>query len=200
MKNTKTVKLILCALFAALMAVGAFMRIPTPFVPITFQTLFSILSGLLLGGKLGAASVSVYIAMGLVGIPVFTEGGGPWYVLKPTFGYLIGFAAGAYITGAVANNTETPSLKRILCAVFAGIAVIYILGIIHYFLISHLYTGTNIGFRALFFYCFVMPFPGDVLPCILAAFAAKRIIPIRNKYLPVHKKTQDKPIIKKEAF
>ena len=85
-----TRNMVLCALFAALIAIGAFIRIPVPYVPITFQGFFVLLAGFLLGPKYGAASMLIYIAVGLVGIPVFTEGGGIMYVLKPTFGYLIG--------------------------------------------------------------------------------------------------------------
>ena len=68
-----TRNMVLCALFAALIAIGAFIRIPVPYVPITFQGFFVLLAGFLLGPKYGAASMLIYIAVGLVGIPVFTE-------------------------------------------------------------------------------------------------------------------------------
>ncbi len=96
-----TRNMVLCALFAALIAIGAFIRIPVPYVPITFQGFFVLLAGFLLGPKYGAASMLIYIAVGLVRIPVFTEGGGIMYVLKPTFGYLIGFAVCAFVVGYV---------------------------------------------------------------------------------------------------
>ena len=70
------------------------------------------LAGLMLGGRLGAISVCVYVAIGLAGLPVFTQGGGITYVLKPTFGYLIGFAVGTYVTGAIANKTAAPTFRR----------------------------------------------------------------------------------------
>ena len=72
----------LVALFAALTAVGAFIRIPVPVVPFTLQFLFTNLAGLLLDAKRGAAAAGVYMAAGLIGVPVFTQGGGPWYVMK----------------------------------------------------------------------------------------------------------------------
>lgn len=92
MQKINTKNLILCALFSALIAVGAFIRIPIPVVPFTLQFLFTMLAGLLIGGKLGFTSVTVYIAMGLLGLPVFADGGGLAYLLKPSFGYIIGFA------------------------------------------------------------------------------------------------------------
>ena len=72
-KKFTTRDLILCALFTALSAIGAFIRIPVPLVPFTLQITFTTLAGLLLGSKKGAISVAVYVLMGLIGIPVFTQ-------------------------------------------------------------------------------------------------------------------------------
>ena len=92
MRNSKLRNQILCAIFTALIAIGAFIRIPVPVVPFTLQFLFTTLAGVLLGSRLGATSVILYIVLGLLGVPVFAEGGGPGYILKPSFGYLPGFA------------------------------------------------------------------------------------------------------------
>ena len=79
-KHLNTRNLILVALFTALTAIGAFLRIPMPMVPFTLQNLFSTLAGLLLGSYLGAVSVGIYVLLGLAGVPVFTSGGGIGYV------------------------------------------------------------------------------------------------------------------------
>ena len=181
--SKKTVRLVLCALFAALIAVGAFIKIPIPYIPLTLQTLFTMLAGLMLGGRLGAISVCVYVAIGLAGLPVFTQGGGPMYVLKPTFGYLIGFAVGTYVTGVIANKTAAPTFRRLVGANLAGLAIIYLFGMVYYFLISHLYLGTNITIRNLFLYCFLATIPGDVISCLVAAAIGKRLNPITRKYV-----------------
>ena len=86
-----TRQLTMTALFVALIAVGAFIRVPLPNCPFTLQILFTTLAGIVLGSRLGAASVGIYIVLGLIGVPIFTSGGGPGYILQPTFGYLIGF-------------------------------------------------------------------------------------------------------------
>ena len=90
-KRNRTGNMIMCGLFTALIAAGAFIRIPVPLVPFTLQFLFTTLAGLVMGGRLGALSAAVYTMLGLIGIPVFAEGGGIWYILKPSFGYIIGF-------------------------------------------------------------------------------------------------------------
>lgn len=169
------------ALFTALIAIGAFIRIPVPVVPFTLQFLFTMLAGLLLGGKQGAAAVLCYICLGLVGLPIFAEGGGVGYVFQPTFGYIIGFAVAAYVTGTIANQTAAPSMKRLLAANFLGLFIVYVCGMVYYWLISTLYIGTPIGFWTLFLYCFLLAVPGDILLCFVAAFIAKRLIPaIKN--------------------
>lgn len=80
MQIQKTKNMVLCAMFVALIAVGAFIRIPIPVVPFTLQILFINLAGLLLGGKLGAIAAGSYMIIGLIGLPVFAEGGGLSYI------------------------------------------------------------------------------------------------------------------------
>lgn len=178
MKINKTKDLIICSLFVALITVGAFIKIPIPVVPFTLQLLFTMMAGLLLGGKLGALSVFVYIFMGLLGLPVFAEGGGIAYVLKPSFGYIIGFAVASYVTGAIANKVYNPSYKRLFAANFIGLGIVYLFGMVYYYLMSNFYLGNSIGLWPLFLYCFILAVPGDIALCILGAFIGKKMIPI----------------------
>ena len=142
MRKLNTKSLILCSLFAALIAVGAFIKIPVPIVPFTLQVLFSTLAGLLLGPRLGVISVGIYLLLGLVGLPIFTKGGGPSYIFQPTFGYLIGFLIGVYVTGSIAHKTKNPSLKRLITASLVGLTIVYIIGMIYYYLIANFYLNT----------------------------------------------------------
>ena len=91
MRKTEIRNIVLIALFAALMIVGAYLKIPNPFFPVyfTFQTIFSILAGLLIGSRKGAMSMTLYMAMGLAGLPVFSTPAGIHYILNPTFGYIL---------------------------------------------------------------------------------------------------------------
>ena len=93
MENTKTKRLstksmVLCAMFTALVAVGAFIQIPVPYMDyFTLQFFFVLLAGLILGGNKGAISVGCYVLLGLIGIPIFAAGGGIGYIFRPSFGY-----------------------------------------------------------------------------------------------------------------
>lgn len=178
MTNSKLSKQVLCAMFVVLIAAGAFLKIPVPVIPFTLQYLFTMLAGLLLGKKYGALATGLYLLLGLVGLPIFAQGGGIGYVFQPSFGYLIGFVLGAYLTGAIAEGASRPSFRRLLAANFAGLAVVYLVGMIYYYLISRFYLATPIGIWPLIFYCFLMVVPGDIVLCILGAFLGKRLIPL----------------------
>lgn len=177
-RSIPTRELTRISLFTALIAVGAFIKIPIPVVPFTLQFLFTTLAGLMLGGRLGAMSVGAYIALGLIGLPVFTQGGGIGYVFIPTFGYLLGFCVASYVTGTMANKDRNPSYKRLLAANFLGLVIVYLFGMVYYFLISHFYLHDPIGIWSLFLYCFVLAVPGDIVLCLLSAIVAKRLIPV----------------------
>ena len=115
------------ALMAALTAVGAFLKIPLPYLPITLQLPFVCLAGLLLGPWRGAASQIVYLSAGLVGFPIFAKGGGPQYALEPSFGYLLGFVPAALAAGLVTRRSRT--FWRCAAGVAAGVVVDYAIGV-----------------------------------------------------------------------
>ena len=94
-------KLVYTALLAALTAAGAFIRIPIGISVITLQFLFTAMAGVLLGPGGGALSQGVYVALGLVGLPIFTAGGGFGYVLQPSFGFLLGLIPAAAVIGGL---------------------------------------------------------------------------------------------------
>lgn len=181
--DRRTEDLILCAVFVALIIVGAFIKIPVPVVPFTLQFLFTMLAGLLLGGRLGAVSVGIYILMGLFGLPVFAEGGGLAYILKPSFGYIIGFMAAAYVTGRLVSKSADPGYAQLLAANLAGLGIVYLFGMLYYYLMSTFYLGNPIGLWPLFLYGFLLAVPGDIALCVLAAVLGRRLLPTLRKAL-----------------
>ncbi|WHH56909.1 biotin transporter BioY [Petroclostridium sp. X23] len=186
--NLKTRDMILVALFAALMAVGAMVKIFFPVIPFTFQPFFCAFAGILLGARLGLMSQIVYITIGLAGIPVFTEGGGLMYVLKPSFGYLLGFAAGAYVIGIISERLKVMNLKNALISVMSGLAVIYLIGVPYIYLIVKFYmnkASMNImGALSAGFFPFILK---DLIMFVIVAVVAAQIVPIlrRARLIPV---------------
>ncbi len=121
----KTKYLILTGLFAALTAIGAYIHIPFPTVPITLQIFFALMAGGLLGKKYGFLSQVIYVLIGAIGLPVFAGGtGGIGILFGPTGGYIFGFLAAGYIAGIGKQKFLNKSLYMIL-----GLVAIYVLGV-----------------------------------------------------------------------
>ena len=168
-KRVSVRDLVSCALFAALIAVGTFVKIPTPLLPLTLQTLFVVLAGLVLGERLGAVAAGIYAAAGLMGIPIFAAGGGIGYLLNPTFGYILSFIAGAWVAGRAVRLWGRGLWRAV------AIALIYIVGATWYYLVARYYIGRELTVPALFWSFLVLPLPGDLLSCFAAALLSQRL-------------------------
>ena len=95
------------SLFAALVAVGAFISIPIGPVPIVLQNFFVLLAALLLGPRWGVAAVGVYLLSGICGLPVFAGGtAGIGRILGPTGGYLMGYLPAVTLTAWISANAK----------------------------------------------------------------------------------------------
>ena len=160
-------KLVYTALFAALTAAGAFLRIPLGVSSITLQFLFTAMAGVLLGAGCGALSQAVYVALGLIGLPIFTTGGGFTYVLQPTFGFLLGLIPAAWVVGAAAGESLDP--RRMALAALAGLAVLYAVGMPYMALILNVYMGKGMTLSALLWAGMLPYLPGDAVKIIVAA-------------------------------
>ncbi len=168
-------KLLLVSLFSALIIVGAFIRFPLPPVPITLQTFFVLLAGLLLGGSLATASVTTYLFLGLVGLPVFTSGGGFAALLGPTGGFLIGLLPAAFVTGFIAKQGWKPGhgthsyLVSCSIAVVVGTLIIYAAGV------PWLKYSLDISWQKALMAGMIPFLPGDVIKAITAVLVSRAI-------------------------
>lgn len=174
----------LVAMFAALTAVAAilsrFSLIVIPFyhVPFSLVPLIVLLAGMLLGPRLGALSMAVYVAMGLLGLPVFEKPpfGGPAYVLQPTFGYLIGFILGAYVTGKLLPAQGNPGIIRCLLASLGGIVAIYLAGLPYLYVILNFYIGKTFSVWKVIQIGFAPFIALDLVKGVLASFLAMAVV------------------------
>lgn len=162
--------MVYASMFGALTAVGAYIMIPLPPVPITLQTLFVNLAGALLGGPLGALSQVVYILLGVIGLPVFAGGkAGAGVLLGPTGGYLIGFVVGAYVIGKLTALRKKPGFIWLVCAMAIGITLVYMIGIIQLMVVAKL------DFNKAFAIGVLPPLPGDLFKIVIAALITIKI-------------------------
>jgi len=164
------------SLMAALIGVGALIHLPIGPVPVVLQNLFVLLAGLLLGSRYGLASVLLYLLIGSMGLPVFAGGkGGIAHFMGPTGGFLVGFAAAAFIAGLISERLPRGLVTDIL-AVAAGSLIIYLMGVPWLKMVTQMTWAKA-------FTVGMLPFlPGDILKAAAAVLLARpaRLIVLRQ--------------------
>jgi len=169
-----TREITLISLFSALTAIGAFISIPLGPVPITLQTLFVLLAGFLLKPRSAALSQIVYIGIGMAGVPIFSGfTGGIQSILKPSFGFLVGFVAASLIASVLSRKHPTP--MGIFFAGAAATVSMYIIGIPYMaFILNHVMDG-GFSFTAILNMGLLLFLPGDLLKLTVATYLGNRL-------------------------
>lgn len=138
----------LVSLFTALaIAAALIMRFSSAaMVPYSLLPLVAMLAGSLLGSRLAALSMTIYLLLGLVGVPVFAKPpyGGLTYVLQPTFGFTLGFIGGAYVVGKILAACKEPSWLQYFLVSVVGLVVIYAVGLPYLYMVLNLYLGKGV--------------------------------------------------------
>ena len=175
LKSSKIMKYAFIALIGSIvLAISSKVKIPFYPVPMTMQTLVVIMIGVVLGWKLGLATVSLYLFEGIIGLPVFSgtpeKGVGFIYFTGPTMGYLIGFLVAVFFTGKFkfSKNLITNFLKLTVATSF-----IYLLGMA--------WLGSLIGWDKPIFKLGAQPFLlAELFKILIATFAINQIIKIKK--------------------
>ena len=194
MKNKSGLRLSFIALFAAIICVGCFIRIPLGAIPIVLQNALCILCGVLLGGIWGGAPTALFLLAGLIGLPVYAGGSsgiGVW--VGPTGGFLPGYLLGAVIAGFAAGKPSVQEKKlsavvvaRVALAMLLGLVILYIPGVIHF---AHWATGAGkvpaekSAFDWTMGVCVLPYLPGDLVKYIICLPIAIKIRPVIAQYL-----------------
>jgi biotin transporter BioY len=123
---------VLVITLSLLVGISAKIKIFLPFtpVPITFQTFSVLFFSVLLGSKKSLYMILTYILEGIIGLPVFSKGGGVEYFLGPTGGYIIGFLVAGYVVGFLAEKGFDKNFFTTLLTMVIGNIIIYFFGII----------------------------------------------------------------------
>lgn len=177
MKTMQVKTLVLCALFAALVAVCAQISIPLGPVPITLSLLPVLLCAALMKKQHAAMAMAVYMLMGVVGLPVFSGlTGGPGKLFGPTGGYIIGYIPCAFLVSLVLEKWGRAYWKQCLAMVL-GVAVCYVFGTVWFMLMRHMGLWESLTL------CVIPFLPGDAVKILLAAFLAVRLEKPMHKIL-----------------
>ena len=182
------------ALFAAIICIGCFIKIPLGVIPVVLQNMLCILCAVLLGSIWAGAPTALFLIAGLIGLPVYSGGSGGIAVwLGPTGGFLPGYLLGAVTAGFIAGKPSVEEKKlsvkvviRVCLAVLAGMIVLYIPGVIRFS-----YWATAAGKipqekTALAYTlaaCVIPYIPGDILKIVVAVPVALKLRPVVAQYL-----------------
>ncbi|WP_342433332.1 biotin transporter BioY [Neobacillus sp. FSL H8-0543] len=177
----RTTEITLAGMFVALMAIGANITSIVPFmviggVPITLQTFFAILAGVVLGSRLGAISMMVYVLVGLVGVPVFAQfTGGFASIIKPTFGFIVSFIFTAFATGYLTEKMKKTTGVFVFASL-AGMAINYAFGTNWMYFAYKIWASAPEGFTyKLAWLWMVVPLPKDIILAVLAGLMGLRL-------------------------
>ena len=110
------------------------------------------------------------MALGLLGLPIFTQGGGLGYVFQPSFGFLLGIIPAAAVTGLLAGDRGEP--RRVIPACIVGLAVMYLIGVPYMGMILNLYMGKGLSVWTIVKTGLLIYIPGDILKVAVVAAVA----------------------------
>ncbi|HZK20112.1 MAG TPA: biotin transporter BioY [Treponemataceae bacterium] len=181
-KKDSNMQSVFVALFAALIAAGGFIAIPTPgAVPIVLQNMLAITTGILLGGAQGGGAVGLFLMAGALGLPVFSGGrGGMSHLMGPTGGFLFGYFIAALIAGFFVGkphiNKKSPISRIIIASVFAYL-IVYALGIAQFMSVM----GSS--FAQAIAACLIPFIPGLAIKLFLTIILSWKLRPLIAQYI-----------------
>ncbi|MDZ5713516.1 biotin transporter BioY [Jeotgalibacillus haloalkalitolerans] len=175
--------MVLASLFAALMAIGANITSIVPIlvvgnVPITLQTVVCVIAGLLLGKKWGAIAMTVYMLIGLAGMPVFAGwGGGLGTLISPTFGFILSYIVVSWFVGLLTEKNK--SFVMLVAAALLGTALNYFLGTNWMYMAYKLWFNAPEGFTYTMAWIWMLPpAPKDIILSFVAAAVGAKMLKV----------------------
>jgi len=166
------------AVATALIASFSLIKIPLFLIPMTLQVFIVSLLALTIK-KLAIYAYLLYLLIGLLGFPVFANGGGISYIFSLSFGYLIGMLLMSYI---LSNYTSENKLANILIVIFSLLPV-YLIGMTYFALLQKFYYHQSFTYSYLFKYLFLIFLPNDLISLALSLTISKRIKTSLSKIL-----------------
>ncbi|MEG0268304.1 MAG: biotin transporter BioY [Carnobacterium sp.] len=156
-----------CSIMAALTLLSGFITVPLGPIPLTLQTLFVLLTGLILSKRNALISQGIYFLLSLLI-------GGFQSFLSPSFGFVFGFAAGAYVIAFIIEKYGF-TVKSASIAVFIGSVVIYLVGLPYMAIILNSYLGGNFSIMQILQMGLFIFIPGDLIKAVFAVVVGLRL-------------------------
>ena len=174
LNNFKIIKSFLAVIFGTgLLAISSKIQTPFTLVPATMQTFIVLFLGMVLGRRLAAATVILYLIQGSIGLPVFAKGAGFAYLIGPTGGYLMGFIFTAFFAGMI--KIKSDPIVIFFCLLFS-VSAAYIFGLLGLWS----YMGWDKSFNEVFLVG-AQPFLLiEIYKILILAVLSKQILRLRN--------------------
>ncbi|ASK62872.1 BioY family transporter [Virgibacillus phasianinus] len=191
MSKLRTIDLTFGAVFVCLMAIGANIAVWFPIlavpiggasVPLSLQTFFAILAGLMLGKKLASISMITYIFVGIAGVPVFANlHAGPMAIISPTGGFIISFIFIAFFVGWIAEISKKPSIPIYTIASLIGLVLNYTIGVSYMYLAMNTWLALDVSYTAAWISMIPFVIKDTAMACLAAVFmvALAKRVPVR---------------------
>ncbi|MFD2045170.1 biotin transporter BioY [Ornithinibacillus salinisoli] len=186
--NLRAIDLTFGAVFVCLMAIGANITVWFPMlaipiggatVPLSLQTFFAILAGLMLGKKLGSIAMVTYMLVGVAGVPIFANfSAGPLALISPTGGFIISFIFMAFFVGWITEKNTKNSISLYTFAAIIGLFINYGIGVTYMYLAMNTWLELNISYALAWSGMIPFMIKDGALACLAAVFMvnlAKRI-------------------------
>ncbi|WP_067841593.1 biotin transporter BioY [Amphibacillus sediminis] len=194
MKKLTALDLSYGAIFIGLMAIGANITVWLPFlaipiagvsVPLSMQTFFSILAGLLLGKRLASWTMTSYLIIGLIGVPVYANmQSGPAPFFGYTGGFLFSFIVVAFVTGALIENISKITLGHSITVALTGVLINYLIGVTYMYISMNTWLGLEVSYGA----AWLSMFPFLIKDLGFAVIAGTALLKISSHLPSLHQR------------
>ena len=167
------------ALLLALIIIGGKLQIPLPYFDYyTLQFSFVLLAAVVLPLRYVLLTIGGYVFLGLLGLPVFAAGGGISYVLRPSFGYLIGFVVTGAVLACLAGKKTPQTVSKYYILNFIGLLITYAFGLGYKSLILTYYMNEVVPFWVIFTGAMAFDIPADLIMIFFLAILEVKVVPL----------------------
>lgn len=176
MLKLTSIRLSYIAIFIAVMSIGSAVKIPIALVPISLQSIFPLLAGSIFDIRTAFFTQLGYLVLGLSGLPIFAQGGGLSYAIKPSFGYLLAMPITASWVAFWVKRINMQTNRYLFFVItMSGSIILLFLGTFWLYVIMKSSTQNTLSFQETILLGFVIFIPGEIIKSLVVVIIAPRI-------------------------